>query len=134
MIYAKKGIDIPRTALMLSKSDFKKYHLRMRSKTSAKVDDSLRVQAWEVARMAARILHGDFGAQRVTVFGSLAEGHSFNSHSDIDIAAWGINASEYYKAVADVNELSGDFSIDLVDPVDCYESVIKSVEVCGIDL
>jgi predicted nucleotidyltransferase len=117
---------------MLSREDVKKYHLR--SLKPVYSDECRRVNAWKIAKMAAHILHGKFSAQRVTVFGSLAEGHSFNSNSDIDIAAWGINASKYYKAVADVNELSCDFSIDLVDPVDCYESVRKSVEICGIDL
>jgi len=72
-------------------------------------------QAWEVARQAAEILKGEFGAQRVLVFGSLAGAAPFHERSDIDLAVWGLDERLYYRAVGQLQSLDPEFPIDLVE-------------------
>ena len=91
-------------------------------------------QAWELARTAAHLLCERFGATRVVAFGSLAHRDWFSPWSDIDLAAWGIPADQFYKAVAVVTGISQDFHVDLVDPESCRLSVQQSIEREGIDL
>lgn len=56
-------------------------------------------RAWDVARLAANLLREQCGAQRVVVFGSLTCAAWFTPWSDIDVAAWGIPARDFYRAV-----------------------------------
>jgi len=91
-------------------------------------------RAWEVARTAARLLRERFGATRVVAFGSLAHRSWFSSWSDIDLAAWGIPADQFYRAVAAVTGISSEFEVDLVDPEGCRPTVRQFIEHEGIDL
>lgn len=90
--------------------------------------------AWETARIAARLLRQQFGADQVAAFGSLAHRDWFNRWSDIDLAAWGIPAEQFYRAVANVTGISAEFQVNLVDPEACEVSVRHSIEREGIDL
>jgi len=45
--------------------------------------------------------------------------------SDVDLAAWGIEGTAFYKAVAAVGDLTTEFKVDLVDPGDCRPSFGK---------
>ena len=121
-----------RTALDLTSEELRSY------RPDREFDDrqmaERRKQAWEFARMAARLLRERFGATRVVTFGSLAHGNWFSPWSDIDLAAWGIPADQFYRAVAAVTGISPDFRMDLVDPEDCRQSVRQSIEIEGIDL
>ncbi len=91
-------------------------------------------RAWELARQVATLLREQFGATRVVVFGSLAHQAWFSPCSDIDLAAWGIPADRFYRAVAAVISISPDFKVDLVDPEDCQLAVRRAIEREGIDL
>jgi predicted nucleotidyltransferase len=91
-------------------------------------------RAWEVARVAANLLRERFGATRVVVFGSLTDSTWFTPWSDIDVAAWGISAGEFYRAVAVVTGLSPEFEIDLVDPETCRPSLRRRIEREGIEV
>lgn len=91
-------------------------------------------RAWEVARVAARLLREAFGATRVVTFGSLAHRAWFSPWSDIDLAAWGIPADQFYRAVAAVTGVSPDFRVDLVDLESCRPAVRRFIEREGIDL
>ncbi len=91
-------------------------------------------QAWELANTAARILYDRFGANRVVAFGSLAHRDWFSPWSDIDLAAWGIPADQFYRAVAAVTGISQDFHVDLVDPEGCRASMEQSIEREGVNL
>jgi predicted nucleotidyltransferase len=91
-------------------------------------------QAWEVARAAARLLRERFGAHRVVAFGSLARREWFTLWSDIDLAAWGIPAQDFYRAVAKVTGISPDFEVDLVDPESCRPALRRVIEREGIEL
>ncbi len=74
-----------------------------------------RQEAWTVAQQAARLLREKFGAEQVLLFGSLAHTLWFSATSDIDLAAKGIHAEEYFTMVARLQEISPHFRIDLVD-------------------
>ncbi len=91
-------------------------------------------RAWEVARTAADLLRERFGATRVVAFGSLVHQAWFTPWSDIDLAAWGIPASEFYRAVAIVTGLSSEFEIDLVDPETCRPALRRLIEREGVGL
>lgn len=91
-------------------------------------------RAWEVARKAGRLLYEEFGATRVVAFGSLAHRAWYSAWSDIDLAAWGIPADRFYRAVAAVTGVSSDFEVDLVDAENCRPAVSRCIEQEGIDL
>jgi predicted nucleotidyltransferase len=91
-------------------------------------------QAWEQARRAAQILRERFGATRVVAFGSLVRRTWFTPWSDIDLAAWGIPADQFYRAVAAVTGMSPDFEVDVVDPEGCRPSLRQRIEQEGVDL
>ena len=121
-----------RTALDLTSEELRSY------RPDRKLDKwqvaERRERAWEFARIAARLLRERFGAARVVAFGSLAHRSWFSPWSDIDLAAWGIPADQFYRAVAAVTGISPDFQVDLVDPEDCRQSVRQSIELEGIEL
>lgn len=91
-------------------------------------------EAWEVAKMAADILKGRYGASKVVIFGSLVDRSRFSLWSDIDLAAWGVSDHEFYAAVGEVIGLSTRFKIDLVDPESCRESLRRAIEGEGMEI
>lgn len=82
-----------------------------------------RLQALQVAEHASHLLKTRFGATEVRLFGSLVHGQWFSMTSDIDLAAWGLQADHYWNAIAALQDLSPDFSIDLVSMPHCSESL-----------
>jgi predicted nucleotidyltransferase len=124
---------VSRTALAMTDQELQGYHLR--SSAGGPAAEAHRDQAWNLARRAASALRDRFGAQRVVVFGSLLPDATwFSVLSDIDLAAWGIPDDQYYRAVAAVNELSADFSVDLVDPADCNPLIREAIEEGGVEI
>lgn len=91
-------------------------------------------RAWGTARQAAKLLKERFGATKVLLFGSLAHNLWFSTTSDIDLAAWGIAPEDYFRAVAKLQDLSPEFSIDLVTMEECTLSLSNVVVVEGIPL
>lgn len=69
------------------------------------------------------MLRERYGAERVVAFGSLVadEGLLFGVRSDIDLAAWGIRDADYFTAVAHVQDVAGEFDVDLVAMERCPE-------------
>jgi predicted nucleotidyltransferase len=131
-------MEMAKTALDLTRQEWKAYQpgrvsARLRRRASPQTGKR-RQQAWRVARQAAALLHSEFGARRVVVFGSLAQRAWFTERSDIDLAAWGIPVDRYYGAVAVVTGLSPLFKVDLVDPETCRQSVRQAIEAEGIEL
>ena len=70
--------------------------------------------ARQVVHRAAALLREQFGATQVMVFGSLVHGYWFSRTSDIDLAAWGLQADDYFVAVAKLQDISSEFGVDLV--------------------
>ena len=93
-----------------------------------------RARAWSVATLGASILRECFGASAVLVFGSLAGGEWFAETSDIDLAAAGMRAEDYFTAVAAMQGLSSEFEVDLVDLDRCPSGLRESVLREGISL
>jgi len=86
-----------------------------------------------VAASIAEELKSRFGAKKVALFGSLAR-DEFDRWSDIDLVAWGIPASDFYRAVAFATGFSGDWRVDLVDAEDCSPSLRAVIEREGVAL
>ena len=84
-----------------------------------------------MARKAAELLHREFGARDVVIFGSLGRRGGFTPWSDIDLAAKGISPTRFYEAVGIVTGISAEFKIDLVDLESCASSLRKKIEIEG---
>jgi len=95
------------------------------------VPASLLSEARSVAHEIAQELIRRFSATKVIAFGSLARG-DFGSHSDIDLAAWGIPPVDYYRAVAFASGFSASWKVDLVDADDCPASLQEVILLEGI--
>ena len=90
-----------------------------------------RRRAHEAARLAAELLRGRFGATVVILFGSLADEEWFGPRSDLDLAASGLRADEYFGAVAALQGLLGEFEADLVDLDRCGPTLRARVLATG---
>ena len=124
------------TALDLSPEALKKYRplAAIRRRRSAAAETRLanrRRRAMQTARKIAELLHREFEARGVVVFGSLARRGGFTPWSDIDLAAKGIPPTRFYEAVGMVTGISAEFKIDLVDVGSCVPSLRKKIETEG---
>lgn len=93
-----------------------------------------REQAWQLARSAAALLRNTYHATRVVVFGSLVKNEMFTPWSDIDIAAWGVDPDQTFKAIGDVLWIGKDIEMNLVDVNTCSSSLLKEIQREGADL
>jgi len=91
-------------------------------------------RAWRVARQAAALLKTQFRAVRVVVFGSLVREGAFNLWSDVDLAAWGLQPEETFRALGAIRDLGGEVEIDVVDMGACRPSVADAIERTGVEL
>jgi predicted nucleotidyltransferase len=91
-------------------------------------------RAWQLAREAATLLREQFGATRVRVFGSLTHIDRFTAWSDVDLAVWGLEGTDYFAAVAKMQDLDQDIGIDLVAVPHCSPSLLKQILEEGKDL
>ena len=80
-------------------------------------------RAWDLARQAAQVLRTQYSVDRVVVFGSLVHAEGFTLWSDVDIAAWGIDARDTFRAIGTVMDLSDEIEINLVDIDTCSTSL-----------
>ena len=127
-----------KTALELSPQAWQAYRPdQMSRRLSGPADPGTRLRrqrAWRAARQAAQVLREQFGAQRVVIFGSLAQRGWFTRWSDIDLAAWGVPDERFYLAVATITALSPAFKVDLIDPETCRPRLRQAIEREGIEL
>ncbi len=127
-----------KTALELTPQEWQAYRPdQMSRRLSGPSDPGMRLRrqrAWRVARQAAKVLREQFGAQRVVIFGSLAQRGWFTQWSDIDLAAWGVPDERFYQAVATITALSPAFKVDLIDPETCRPRLRQAIEREGIEL
>ncbi|RLB47437.1 MAG: nucleotidyltransferase domain-containing protein [Deltaproteobacteria bacterium] len=72
------------------------------------------------------------GAERVLLFGSLAEGHSGRA-SDVDLAVEGLDPKHYFACLADLMALFGG-PVDLVRLEEASPSLRDRVEAVGVPL
>ena len=72
-------------------------------------------RAWEMARQAAEILRTEFSAEKIVVFGSMLSIDRIHERSDLDLAVWGLNPRQYYRAVGRLLSLAPSIPVDLVE-------------------
>ncbi len=114
-----------RTISTLPPADLELYRKALKSRKPMKGLDGFRLkQAKKVARHAALILKKQFGVKKIVLFGSIIHPGLFHSHSDIDIAIWGLKGREYYRAVGILQGLDPDISIDLI----AFENATPSLQ------
>ena len=127
-----------KTALELGPKELKEYKpgqtKKYQSHQASQLIEQSRQQAWILVRKAAELLKKEFGADKVIVFGSLANQVNFTPWSDIDLSAWGIPSDRFYAAVAEVADLSSHFKIDLIDPEICKPVVRDAILTSGIEI
>lgn len=85
-----------------------------------------------IARQAAQILKTEFGVTKVVIFGSMLDTEEITPHSDIDLAVWGLDKFELFKAGARI-EQGHTFEIDLVPIEIAKQHIIAGIEE-GIEL
>ena len=77
--------------------------------------ESRREDALVAAEACTRLLVERFGAQRVILFGSLADPHGWHDHSDIDLGVEGLPPEQYFTAYSACRDLlPRGFELDLV--------------------
>ena len=93
-----------------------------------------RMRAQQLARVAADLLKAQFGVTRVALFGSLIHAGRFHLHSDVDLAVWGLTATNWLRAMSAVAALARDIEINLVDIETCSPELLSVIEREGIEL
>jgi predicted nucleotidyltransferase len=91
-------------------------------------------KGWQIARKAAQLLKQKFAVYQVFLLGSLLDIKKMHRHSDIDLAVWGLAEENYYQAVAQLQELDSDFSIDLIQFESASLSLQEAILTRGIEL
>lgn len=105
-------------------TDFGRYAAALRESLEEQEEEDKEEggKALEAARRCAGILAEKFGARRVYLFGSLAEG-LYRKGSDVDLAVEGMDIRAYLKALAEFPVIDS-VRIDLVH-MDCCKMPLK---------
>jgi len=89
---------------------------------------------WQVAHRAAKLLREEYHAKRVVVFGSLLSAVCFTPWSDVDIAVWGLEPDQTFRAIGAVMDLTSSLEINLVDVNTCVPSLLQKIEREGVEI
>jgi predicted nucleotidyltransferase len=84
-------------------------------------------QSLQVAQEAAIFLKQHFQVKKVICFGSILHSDRFTLVSDIDLATEGLDPEQFFRAVAELQDLSPEFKIDLVDIDYCRSSLRNAI-------
>lgn len=114
------------TVITLSPSDLETYRqsLKNRSVTAESLASVRLDKACEVASRAAALLREKFDVKKVMVVGSLVHPHLFHSRSDIDLAVWGLDERQYFRAVGILQSLDPEIKVDLI----AFEYAARSMQ------
>jgi predicted nucleotidyltransferase len=91
-------------------------------------------KAFSLARQAANLLRTTFSAEKVVLFGSVAQEELFHSRADIDLAVWVLPGNLYFKAVGQLQALDPEISIDLILFEEAPESLQRTILGHGIEI
>jgi predicted nucleotidyltransferase len=121
---------------MISAEELDGYMRTARRRWLAEADRlaARRARAWQAVQKAAVLLREVYGAQRVVLFGSLADPARFTQWSDVDLAVWGLTAANWLKAMAAVRSLCDEIELNLVDVACCAPELRYVVEQQGVPL
>lgn len=122
-------LSIPPDAVAAYKETIHQRQQAEQEKLSAR-----RKRAWEIVHQATRMLRDTFNATQVWVFGSLVHGFWFSETSDLDLAALGLGLEDHFVAIARLQDLSPEFSIDLIRMENCPPGLEKVILQQGIQL
>ena len=127
---------IPKTASALTPADIDLFSANLKTRQLT-MDQQMqqRLQAAHlVARRAAKLLKEQFAAKSVVLFGSVVTPGLFHSRSDIDLAVWGIQESEYYRVVGLLQSLDSRFPIDLILFEEASTSLQQTIRKEGMEI
>lgn len=93
-----------------------------------------RERALSIARAAAQLLKEQYAATRVVLYGSVLDPRRFGLHSDIDLAAEGIPAADFWRAWGAVEQLAPEFEINLVPLETASPSLLDHINIQGMEL
>jgi uncharacterized protein len=91
-------------------------------------------KALSLAKQAADLLRTTFCAEKVVLFGSVAQEELFHSRADIDLAVWGLPGNLYFIAVGQLQALDPEISIDLILFEEARESLQRTILKHGIKI
>jgi predicted nucleotidyltransferase len=80
-------------------------------------------QAQIIAQKASNFLKREYGEVEVILFGSSTQRDQFHLKSDIDLAIKGLPPEHFFKVVAQLQDLSPELKIDLVQLEYCQNSL-----------
>jgi uncharacterized protein len=107
---------------------------RVRAEARRQRQEARRLQAWALAQRAAELLHREFGAERVVVFGSTLMRDRFHERSDLDLAVWGLDDRVYLRALARLLALDLTLEVDLVEAEQARGGLLAIIEREGVEL
>jgi predicted nucleotidyltransferase len=111
---APEGVGM---SLEVSAMDMERYRAsaQARWRSERAQCDVRRQRAWRLTSQAAELLRTQYGVPHIAVFGSLTHPDRFTQWSDVDLAAWGLTATNWLKASAAVRALASDIELNVVD-------------------
>jgi len=88
----------------------------------------LKVDAHGIAEECAKLLKDKYGAEKIYLIGSLADGGRYTEYSDIDLAVVGLSAALYFKALSDLMRRYFSLTkIDLIPFEDCSKEFQEKI-------
>jgi predicted nucleotidyltransferase len=87
-----------------------------------------------VAQQASELLKQDFQVEKVVLFGSMRALDRIHDRSDVDLAVWGLNPQDYFRAVGQLLALHPDISVDLVEVETAPPRLLQEIETTGVTL
>jgi uncharacterized protein len=120
----------------LTSAEMDIYAATARTRAQARLERLVarRLRGLALAQRAALLLKEEFGARRVTVFGSVLRPKLFHERSDLDLAVWGLDEHVYLRALAALLDLEPDISVDLVEAEQARPKLRQVIERDGIAL
>ena len=85
-------------------------------------------KAFILTELAAQILKEKFSVEKVALFGSLIREDCFNLWSDIDLAVWGLQPNQIFKAMETVKNLDDEIEINLVAVETLNSNLLISIQ------
>ena len=124
------------TANKLTRDEIQEYKIAARDRHAKEMQALAQREkrAWEIARRVSTLLRQQFGATRVKVFGSLIHEGCFTPWSDVDIAAWGIQAQDTFQAMTAFTAIEPEIKVNLIDVNVCTDQLLHRIEREGVDL
>jgi predicted nucleotidyltransferase len=101
-----------------------------RARRAAEARGARESRARELLPTLVNHLVEHYGARRVVLFGSLAEGW-FRRDSDIDLAVEGIEGMRIYRAAAELDDIALPIRVDLVPLENARPELINRIESAG---